>query len=270
MFVHFLRVRQNPKEGKGGIIQPSTSDWFMWILFVPEDPPDLPGSDESHSSLRRLVVLGRPWTTSIGLAYLHPWLNKFFRGRTEPYYSIYGRNSGRIGPGRFCKNGTFPERGGTGPAWDLRMPDKIGPCQEKCDRDHDRDWNFDPDQSDFDFHFSSKPWLKIFKRPLIENRLLSMCYRRNTRIVAAGDQLNFLQPYLAQFFFSRLWLKIFKQGLICKIKRDHDRDWKCEPDRSRFDWMGSCGCGAGRIWADTFTINEIAIYSVGWILNASP
>ena len=43
-----------------------------------EDPPDLPDPGESHSGLRHVVVLGRPWTVTMGLAYLHPWLNKFF------------------------------------------------------------------------------------------------------------------------------------------------------------------------------------------------
>jgi hypothetical protein len=79
--------------------------------------------------------------------------------------------------------------------------------------------------------------------------------RHKTRIVAAEDQLNFLQANLDWNFFSRLWLKFFQQTLIeifsadfdwkfsSKVwftifKRDHDRDWKCEPERSRFDWIG--------------------------------
>jgi hypothetical protein len=38
--------------------------------------------------------------------------------------------------------------------------------------------------------------LKKFKRPLIENRLPDGLLRHKTRIVAAEDQLNFLQANL--------------------------------------------------------------------------
>jgi len=56
--------------------------------------------------------------------------------------------------------------------------------------------------------------LKKRKRPLIRDQLPDGLIRRKTWIVTAEDQLNFLQSNLDRNFFSRLWLKIFKQGLI--------------------------------------------------------
>jgi len=71
---------------------------FFSLLFTEfaGDPPDLPdfvwsktGRDlSSHLEVSfetPLVSAGALGQNSIGLAYLHPWLNKFFRGQTEPF-----------------------------------------------------------------------------------------------------------------------------------------------------------------------------------------
>jgi len=83
-------------------------------------------------------------------------------------------------------------------------------------------------QADFDFYFSTGPWLKNFEQTLIEKWCTSAIFRRETDLCTSARVFNFWLSNPDWIFLTGPWLKNFH--------RDHDRDWNCDPDRSDFDW----------------------------------